>query len=198
LCNADGVGPSSPQRSVKDCATGFERERLSNLLMRGIPPIIPSKANQRKPIACNYRCDRDRNSASSVSLLIGPWNYPYQLSLASAVAAMAVGCTVIFKPSELTAHSSALLAKLIEGTFDPSYFAFIEGRVPEATALLEQKFDFIFFTGSVPVGRVVYQAAARHLTSVLLGRKPINDAFEASKCRESTLALLAGDPRKTL
>ena len=70
--------------------------------------------------------------------------------------------------------------------------------MPEATALLEQKFDFIFFTGSVPVGRVVYQAAARHLTPVLLGRKPINDAFEASKCRESTLALLAGDPRKTL
>ena len=131
MCNADGLGPSSPQRSAKDCATGFERERLSNLLMRGIPPIIPPKANRRKPIACNYRCDRDRNSASSVSLVIGPWNYPYQLSLASAVAAMAAGCTVILKPSELTAHSSVLLAKLIKGIFDPSYFAFIEGRVPE-------------------------------------------------------------------
>jgi len=59
--------------------------------MRGIPPIIPPKANRRKPIACNYRCDRDRNSASSVSLVIGPWNYPYQLSLASQLQPWRLG-----------------------------------------------------------------------------------------------------------
>ncbi|KZC75985.1 aldehyde dehydrogenase [Sphingobium yanoikuyae] len=110
-----------------------------------------------------------------VSLVIGPWNYPYQLSLAPAVAAIASGCTVVLKPSELTAHCSALMARLIAETFDPQFFAVVEGGVPETTDLLEQRFDFIFFTGSVPVGRVVYQAAAKHLTPVVLelgGKSP--------------------------
>jgi aldehyde dehydrogenase (NAD+) len=111
-----------------------------------------------------------------VSLVIGPWNYPYQLALCPVVAAMAAGCTIVLKPSELTVHSSALLARLIRETFPPEYFAVVEGGVPETTELLDQKFDMIFFTGSVPVGRIVYQAAARHLTPVVLelgGKSPV-------------------------
>jgi aldehyde dehydrogenase (NAD+) len=91
------------------------------------------------------------------------------------VAAIAAGCTVVLKPSELTAHSSGLLAQLIRKAFDPRFFAVVEGAIPETTALLSQKFDIIFFTGSVPVGRIVYQAAARHLTPVVLelgGKSP--------------------------
>lgn len=110
-----------------------------------------------------------------VSLVIGPWNYPYQLSLGPVVAAMAAGCTVVLKPSELTVNSSGLMTKLIRERFDPKYFAVVEGGVPETTALLAEKFDVIFFTGSVPVGRVVYQAAAQHLTPVVLelgGKSP--------------------------
>ncbi|SEN50065.1 aldehyde dehydrogenase (NAD+) [Duganella sp. CF517] len=109
------------------------------------------------------------------SLIIGPWNYPYQLSLAPAIAAIAAGCTVLLKPSELTAHCSALLAELIGQTFAPDFFAVVEGGVAETTALLAEKFDIIFFTGSVPVGKIVYQAAARHLTPVVLelgGKSP--------------------------
>lgn len=110
-----------------------------------------------------------------VGLVVGPWNYPIQLALAPAVAAMAAGCTVVLKPSELTAHCSALLARLVADTFDPAYFAVVEGGVAATSALLEQKFDMIFFTGSVAVGRIVYQAAAKHLTPVVLelgGKSP--------------------------
>ena len=103
-----------------------------------------------------------------VSLVIGPWNYPYQLSIGPAIAALAAGCTVVLKPSELTVHSSALLARLITETFDPDCFAVVLGGIPETTALLAQKFDMIFFTGSVPVGRIVYEAAAKQLTPVVL------------------------------
>jgi aldehyde dehydrogenase (NAD+) len=111
-----------------------------------------------------------------VSLIIGPWNYPYQLTLAPIVAAIAAGCTAIIKPSELTVNSSHLIATLINENFHSSYLHVVEGGIPETTALLEQKFDKIFFTGSVPVGKIVYQAAAKHLTPVTLelgGKSPV-------------------------
>ncbi len=111
-----------------------------------------------------------------VSLIIGPWNYPYQLTLAPIVAAIAAGCTAIIKPSELTVNSSSLIAKLINENFDSKYLHVVLGGIPETTALLEQKFDKIFFTGSVPVGKIVYQAAAKHLTPVTLelgGKSPV-------------------------
>src|SRR5258708_3446424 len=111
-----------------------------------------------------------------VSLIIGPWNYPYQLSLGPVVAAIAAGCTVVLKPRGLTVNSSALVAKLITDNFDREYFAIVEGAIPETTALLAERFDMIFFTGSVPVGKIVYQAAAKHLTPVVLelgGKSPV-------------------------
>lgn len=110
-----------------------------------------------------------------VSLIIGPWNYPFQLTLAPAVGALAAGCTVILKPSELTPHTSRLLSDLISANFEEKYFAVVEGGVAETTALLQEKFDIIFFTGSVPVGRIVYEAAAKNLTPVVLelgGKSP--------------------------
>lgn len=110
-----------------------------------------------------------------VSLIIGAWNYPYQLSLAPAVAAIAAGNTVILKPSELPSNTSHILAKLINDSFDPAFFKVVEGGIDETTALLEERFDKIFFTGSTNVGRIVYQAAAKHLTPVTLelgGKSP--------------------------
>jgi len=110
-----------------------------------------------------------------VSLVIGPWNYPYQLALAPLVAAISAGCTAILKPSELTPHSSGLIAKLLNENFAPEYLKVVEGGIPETTELLAQKFDTIFFTGSVPVGKIVYQAAAKNLTPVTLelgGKSP--------------------------
>ncbi len=108
-------------------------------------------------------------------LVIGAWNYPYQLSLVPAIAAIAAGCTVILKPSEIPIHTSNAMAQLINQNFDPQFFKVIEGAVQETTALLKNKFDKIFFTGSTSVGKIVYQAAAKHLTPVTLelgGKSP--------------------------
>lgn len=110
-----------------------------------------------------------------VSLIIGAWNYPYQLSLAPAIAAITAGNTVILKPSELPLNTSKILAELINTAFDPGFFRVVEGGIDETTELLEQRFDKIFFTGSTNVGRIVYQAAAKHLTPVTLelgGKSP--------------------------
>ncbi len=108
-------------------------------------------------------------------LVIGAWNYPYQLSLCPAIAAIAAGCTVVLKPSEVPSRTSAVMAELINKNFDPHFFKVVEGGVKETTELLDIKFDKIFFTGSVPVGKIVYQAAAKHLTPVTLelgGKSP--------------------------
>lgn len=110
-----------------------------------------------------------------VALVIGAWNYPYQLSLVPALTALAGGNTVVLKPSELPSRTSAAMAQLINEHFAAEYFYVAEGGVAATTELLEHRFDKIFFTGSIPVGRVIYQAAAKHLTPVTLelgGKSP--------------------------
>jgi len=108
-------------------------------------------------------------------LVIGAWNYPYQLSLAPAIAAIAAGCTVILKPSEIPSNTATAMATMVNQNFNPGFFKAIEGGVAETTELLKVKFDKIFFTGSSPVGKIIYQAAAKHLTPVTLelgGKSP--------------------------
>ncbi|MFC3883881.1 aldehyde dehydrogenase [Bacillus songklensis] len=110
-----------------------------------------------------------------LTLIIAPWNYPFQLQLAPLVGAMAAGNCAVLKPSELTPNVSALLSELVQSTFEEEYIAVVEGGVEASQALLEEKFDYIFFTGSVAVGRIVMQAAAKHLTPVTLelgGKSP--------------------------
>lgn len=109
------------------------------------------------------------------SLIIGAWNYPYLLSLHPAVSAIAAGNTVIIKPSELAMNTSQVMAKLINENFNQNYFHVIEGGVPETTALLKEKFDKIFYTGSPTVGKIIMKAAAENLTPVTLelgGKSP--------------------------
>ncbi|WP_103071140.1 aldehyde dehydrogenase family protein [Aquimarina sediminis] len=108
-------------------------------------------------------------------LVIGAWNYPYQLSLCPAIAAIAAGCTIILKPSEIPSHTSSALTQLINQNFDPLFFRVVEGGVTETSNLLKIKFDKIFFTGSPSIGKIIYQAAAKHLTPVTLelgGKSP--------------------------
>lgn len=108
-------------------------------------------------------------------LVIGAWNYPYQLSLAPVIAAIAAGNTVMLKPSEMAFHTSKAMATIINDTFAPQSLHVIEGGVKETTELLTHRFDKIFFTGSTAVGRIVYEAAAKHLTPVVLelgGKSP--------------------------
>ena len=108
-------------------------------------------------------------------LVIGAWNYPIQLSFAPAIAALAAGNTVVLKPSELAANSAQCMAELVAQYFDPRLFTVVLGGVEETTTLLAERFDKIFFTGSPAVGRIVYEAAAKHLTPVTLelgGKSP--------------------------
>lgn len=110
-----------------------------------------------------------------VSLIMGAWNYPYQLTLLPLVSALAAGNTAILKPSEIPSETSRVMAKLINENFDKNYLHVVEGGIPETTALLKEKFDKIFFTGSTKVGRIIYEAAAKHLTPVTLelgGKSP--------------------------
>ncbi|NNJ08064.1 aldehyde dehydrogenase family protein [Streptomyces sp. PKU-MA01144] len=108
-------------------------------------------------------------------LVIAPWNYPLQLALAPLVGAIAAGNTAVVKPSELAPATSAALAHWLPRTLDPQAVTVVEGAVPETTALLEQRFDHVFYTGNGKVGRIVMTAAARHLTPVTLelgGKSP--------------------------
>ena len=110
-----------------------------------------------------------------VVLVIAPWNYPVNLLLGPMIGAIAAGNCVVAKPSELTPHTSAVLARRIPEYLDPDCVAVVEGGTPECGLLLDQRFDHIFFTGSNRVARVVMEAAARHLTPVTLelgGKSP--------------------------
>lgn len=110
-----------------------------------------------------------------VALIISPWNYPVLLSLEPLADAIAAGNAVCLKPSELSPATSALIARLVADYLDPEAFAVVQGGPEETTALLEQPFDHIFYTGGRRVGRIVMEAAARHLTPVTLelgGKSP--------------------------
>lgn len=119
------------------------------------------------------------------TLVIGAWNYPYQLSLAPAIAALAAGCTVILKPSELPSRTSAAMAQIINTTFDKGLFQVVEGGISETTSLLELSWDKIFFTGSIPVGKIVYQAAAKNLVPVTLELGGKSPAIITPNCKLS-------------
>lgn len=110
-----------------------------------------------------------------VVLIIGPWNYPIQLMLTPLVGAIAAGNCSILKPSEIAAHTSSVLAKIIQKTFDSSFITVIEGGVETSKELLSESFDHIFFTGGTEIGKIVMSAAAQHLTPVTLelgGKSP--------------------------
>ncbi len=110
-----------------------------------------------------------------VVLIIGPWNYPFQLIISPLMGAIAAGNCAILKPSELAPATSGVLARLVADTFDPAHVALVEGGVDTAQALLAEKFDHIFYTGGERVGKLVMQAAAAQLTPVTLemgGKSP--------------------------
>jgi len=103
-----------------------------------------------------------------VTLVLAPWNYPLELVVNPAVGAIGAGNCVVLKPSELAPNTSALLAKYVPEYLDTDAIAVVEGGVSEAKALLDQNFDYIFYTGNGRVGRIILEAAARNLTPVTL------------------------------
>ena len=108
-------------------------------------------------------------------LVIAPWNYPFQLALCPLIAAVAAGNSVVLKPSELTPNTSNLINEIISKVFSKNHVEVIEGGVEVSQNLLSKKWDYIFFTGSVAVGKIVAKAAAEHMTPVTLelgGKNP--------------------------
>jgi aldehyde dehydrogenase (NAD+) len=111
-----------------------------------------------------------------VALILGPWNYPVQLLLTPLVSAIAAGNCAVLKPSELAPRTAEAIAALVRETFAENFVSVVNGGADVAEALLRERFDKIFFTGSTRVGRAVMAAAAKHLTPVTLelgGKCPV-------------------------
>ncbi|KAK9310820.1 hypothetical protein QLX08_000105 [Tetragonisca angustula] len=111
-----------------------------------------------------------------IVLVIGPWNYPFQLCVVPLIGAIAAGNCVILKPSELSSATSAVLAKIIPKYLDQECIHVVVGGVSETTELLKQRFDYIFYTGSTTVGKIIGNAANKFLTPVTLelgGKSPV-------------------------
>ncbi|ORX52739.1 aldehyde dehydrogenase [Hesseltinella vesiculosa] len=136
-----------------------------------------AKEEKIKPrLALNSReIVKVRRDPLGVVLIIGCWNYPVQLSLVPLVGAIAAGNAVVLKLSEVAAHTAALLTDLFTRYLDQTVYRIVNGAVEETTSLLTHHFDHIFYTGSPAVGKIVMNAAAKHLTGVTLelgGKSP--------------------------
>ncbi|KEI78106.1 aldehyde dehydrogenase [Clostridium botulinum A2 117] len=115
------------------------------------------------------------NEPYGVALIMSPWNYPFQLIMAPLVGAISAGNCVLLKPSELAIETEKIIVKIIKDTFSDEYIGVITGGIEESTALLKEKFDYIFYTGGINVGKIVMKAAAEHLTPITLelgGKSP--------------------------
>ncbi|EPY2307241.1 aldehyde dehydrogenase [Clostridium sporogenes] len=115
------------------------------------------------------------NEPYGVALIIAPWNYPVQLIMAPLVGAISAGNCVLLKPSELAVETEKIIVKIIKETFSDEYIGVVTGGVKVSEALLKEKFDYIFYTGGINVGKIVMRAAAEHLTPITLelgGKSP--------------------------
>src|SRR5882724_5091775 len=135
-----------------------------------LAPVPVSTPIQLAPSHAEVRFD-----PLGVGLIIGTWNYPLMLTLSPLVAAISAGNAAVIKPSEVSPATGNVIARFLPEYLDPSAFSVVLGAVPETTALLEQQWDHIFFTGGPGVARIVMAAAAKNLTPVVLelgGKNP--------------------------
>ncbi|MEW6776067.1 MAG: aldehyde dehydrogenase family protein [Bdellovibrionota bacterium] len=149
-----------------------------------IQEAVLSRKNLRKwarpekvstPLVAQPGKSEVRKDPLGVTLVIGAWNYPVQLTLAPLIGAIAAGNCAVVKPSEVAAHTSALLAKLVPLYLDQECIRIVEGAIQETTELLDQKWDLIFYTGNGNVAKVIMAAATKNLTPVVLelgGKSP--------------------------
>lgn len=117
-----------------------------------------------------------------------PFNFPFQLTLGPLIGAIAGGNTVVIKPSETASHSAVAMQQVIEDALDPSCYSVVQGGIPQTQALLAERWDKIFFTGSANVGRIVAKAAAPHLTPVVLELGGINPAIVTKNANPKLVA----------
>ncbi|MFY8021979.1 MAG: aldehyde dehydrogenase family protein, partial [Bacteroidia bacterium] len=129
------------------------------------------------PLALQLSSSYIRKEPLGLTLIIGPWNYPFQLIMAPLIGAIAGGNCAILKPSEFTPHTSQLIEKLIHENFDAAYVSVLQGDGKEIGTRLIEKYPFglIFFTGSTSVGREIQILAAKHMSKLVLelgGKSP--------------------------
>lgn len=108
-------------------------------------------------------------------LILAPWNYPFQLKVSPAIGAIAAGNTVVLKPSEYSPYTAEIVEEIFAEVFEPEWVSVVQGNASASQKLLEEKWDYVFFTGSVSVGRIVNKAIAPHLTPATLelgGKSP--------------------------
>lgn len=173
LCEALAVdlGKSATESMVTEI--GFTVNEIDHLLGSLRSWLRPERV--RVPVTLPFAKARVIREPLGVVLVIAPWNYPVQLTLAPMAGALAGGNAVVVKPSEVSGASAHALSRLLPAYLDRDAVHVVEGGVPETTALLAQRFDHIFYTGNGTVGRVVLEAAAKHLTPVTLelgGKSP--------------------------
>ena len=135
------------------------------------------------PLAQFYGKSFESYEPYGVVLVMSPWNYPFMLSIEPAIGAISAGNTVIIKPSAYAPAVSHIIKQMIHETCQENYVAVVEGGRQQNTELLEQRFDYIFFTGSINVGKLVMEKASRYLTPVTLelgGKSPCIVDDEAS------------------
>ncbi|KAJ5476589.1 Aldehyde dehydrogenaseN-terminal [Penicillium sp. IBT 31633x] len=128
-------------------------------------------------LAFKFMSPKIRKDPLGCVLVIGAFNFPFQLTLGPVIGAIAAGNTVVIKPSENAPRSAAVMQKIVEASLDPSCYTIVQGGIPETQALLAERWDKIFFTGGANVGRIIAKAAAPHLTPVVLELGGINPAI---------------------
>ena len=155
------------------CETGLVLEEISYMLKH-----ITQFAKENRvhtPLAQFHSRSFQKPSPYGVVLIMSPWNYPFMLTLSPLVDALAAGDTAVVKPSAYSPYTSAVIQKILSKCFDSRYVAVVTGGRAENTCLLQEHFDYIFFTGSQFVGKEVMRKAAEHLTPVTLelgGKSP--------------------------
>ena len=155
------------------CETGLVLSEITYML-KHIRSFAKEK-NVLTPLAQFHSRSFKKPSPYGVTLIMSPWNYPFLLTIDPLIDALAAGNTVVLKPSAYSPYTSAVIQSMIEECFDKRYVAVITGRRAENTCLLNEHFDYIFFTGSQTVGKEVMRHAAAHLTPVTLelgGKSP--------------------------
>lgn len=155
------------------CETGLALTELSYMLRH--TRSFSKEKRVRTPLAQFHSRSFQKPSPYGVVLIMSPWNYPFLLTIDPLVDALAAGNTVVLKPSAYSPKTSEILAKIIRECFDEKYVSVVTGGRAENTCLLNEHFDYIFFTGSQSVGKEVMRRAAEHLTPVTLelgGKSP--------------------------
>ncbi|MDD6160778.1 MAG: aldehyde dehydrogenase, partial [Oscillospiraceae bacterium] len=155
------------------CEIGMTLEELSYMIRH--TPAFAREKRVRTPLAQLASRSYRKSSPYGQVLIMSPWNYPLLLTLSPLADAIAAGNTAVVKPSAYSPHTSAAMAKVIAACFPPEYVAVVNGGRQENACLLDEAFDYIFFTGSQAVGREVLRHAAQRLTPVTLelgGKSP--------------------------